>query len=428
MTLPLRHQRTFWLIGAALLLQCLFAVLPVPLYARSERMHATVIGVWLLHYLVWQRREPDPRRAAKFILLTGVVIGLTVSFWNLLEWQARTSSARADFREVLWRVALAGSLFILYSCWTQALDWLLRRSGRMRTLLSTPRGRWLNAARIAVALASFAPYLFTSLNSHRYKLGNIITPQSAHQLPYRDVTFTAEDGVSLSGWLMPGDKSRAVVVCHGLGANRSIFLGVAPFLRHAGYTVLMFDFRGHGDSGGHTVSFGHDEARDVAAAVTYLQAQGYRQIALYGFSMGGAAVLNAAGNLPVQAVVVDSTFADFAPLVAQNLPQRPRWLARAALAITDFSGFLELGVSAHGISPRPHITFIAPRPILIIHGLQDSLIPFRQAQTIERLAGQPKQLWLVPKAEHCLCRLVDTPRYEARVAAFLKQSMDGAAR
>jgi hypothetical protein len=257
MTLSPAQRRILVLVVAALGLQVLFTFCAVPLYARSERLHATVLALWLLDFLFWQRHHKASGRGVRIVVGAGIAFGLAASFWNILEWQARSSGSRADIHEVLWRLGLVASLFILYSLWSRALSWLLERNRRVREWDASPRARpWLRALRPLCAIAIFAPYLFTSLNSHRYKLGNAVTPRSAFGLPFRDVAFRTADGVPLRGWLIPAQSAdRAVIVCHGLGANKGMFLGVAPFLQRAGKTLLMFDYRGHGDSRGHTVNF-----------------------------------------------------------------------------------------------------------------------------------------------------------------------------
>jgi len=204
------------------------------------------------------------------------------------------------------------------------------------------------------------------------------------------------------------------------------FLGLAPFLHRAGFNVLFFDFRGHGDSGGHTVTFGHDEANDVLAAAQYLKDRGFTRLALYGFSMGGAAAMRAAPQIPeVRCVVTDSTFIDFPPLAAQAFAAFPAPMRAASMAVTNFWSRVEIAASLAGLSPRPFVARIAPRPFLIIHGTGDILIPVSQARDLFIAARAPKELYIVPGAAHCLCRLVDPPPYEKRVAAFFKRGFHG---
>jgi pimeloyl-ACP methyl ester carboxylesterase len=273
-------------------------------------------------------------------------------------------------------------------------------------------------------MAALFPYIFVVFNVHRLKLHSRANPQSQCHLAYRDVTFTTRDGLQLAAWLIPCPGSRrAVVVCHGLGANKNVFVDVAPILHRAGYNVLMFDFRGHGDSAGYTTSFGPHEALDVEAAVAYLQDHGFDQIIGYGFSMGGAALLYAVPHLPVlRGVVLDSTYADFAPLMAAAARADSIHVGgRFGLRLVDCYGRFEAGVWPSRIAPRKFIAQIAPRPLFIIHGLADGLIPAAQAQLNYQAAREPEALWLVPSAGHCGCLRANIAVYEKRIAQFLRR-------
>ncbi|MEO0681500.1 MAG: alpha/beta hydrolase [Pseudomonadota bacterium] len=116
----------------------------------------------------------------------------------------------------------------------------------------------------------------------------------AHGLAHEDVTFETEDGVTLRGWLIEGGRERIVVQSHfGVQCNRGGWTPkghglITPwkkdirFLRQArhfvnqGYSVLMYDLRGHGESDVGPVpwvSWGPEEAKDVLAAVDFVSAR-----------------------------------------------------------------------------------------------------------------------------------------------------------
>jgi len=87
------------------------------------------------------------------------------------------------------------------------------------------------------------------------------------------VQFPSESGTVVQGWLIPGQKGAgAIVLMHGVRANRLSMLERARFLSHAGYSVLLFDFQAHGESPGNHVTFGYLESRDARAAVNFLRA------------------------------------------------------------------------------------------------------------------------------------------------------------
>jgi pimeloyl-ACP methyl ester carboxylesterase len=145
-------------------------------------------------------------------------------------------------------------------------------------------------------------------------------------LPAASVEFTAEDGVGLRGWLIPAHADRpapAIVFVHGWPWNRCgnlagqtcipdatvDLLGPARALVDAGYHVLLFDLRNHGQSDARPpVTFGLHEARDLRAAVAFLRARAdvdRERIGLVGYSMGANTVLYALPDIqPIPAAVV----------------------------------------------------------------------------------------------------------------------------
>ncbi|TPV96720.1 MAG: alpha/beta hydrolase [Myxococcales bacterium FL481] len=145
------------------------------------------------------------------------------------------------------------------------------------------------------------------------------TPKD-YGLEYEDVRFQASDGVELSGWIVKGGNRGIIVQSHfGVQSSRTGFTPEGkgmiklwktdiPFLRHvkalveAGYSVLMYDFRNHGESGGGTcpwVSWGPEEHKDVLAAIDFLtRHESYRNspVGLLSICMGAAATTYAYGN------------------------------------------------------------------------------------------------------------------------------------
>src|SRR5450759_4009820 len=100
-------------------------------------------------------------------------------------------------------------------------------------------------------------------------------PPSVYKADYEEVSFISVDGIVLKGWLVKParyvQKSSAIILCHGLGANRSDFTELAVLLSQRGHFVLLFDFRAHGESSGRRTSLGYHEQRDIEAVLAFLK-------------------------------------------------------------------------------------------------------------------------------------------------------------
>ncbi|MBI3286435.1 MAG: alpha/beta fold hydrolase, partial [Chloroflexi bacterium] len=131
-------------------------------------------------------------------------------------------------------------------------------------------------------------------------------------LDYEEVVLITEDGLALRAWYLPGTNGAAIIVQHGYGGSRQRMLLEASMLHKHGYGVLLFDWRGHGESEGGLVTFGYYEIRDAQAALAWLQNRpevDSDRMGVLGDSMGAVALLYAAARMPeIKAVVAISPF------------------------------------------------------------------------------------------------------------------------
>jgi len=246
-------------------------------------------------------------------------------------------------------------------------------------------------------------------------------------LAYEDVRFTTDDGVTLSGWLVPAgrDTRAAVVLLHGFSGHRLPWLaGFVPWLQPR-YHVLQFDFRGHGGSDDALISLGTLEQRDVAAAVHFLAGRGLGPIALMGISMGGSVAIMTAPDLPVAAVVADAAYAELRDPIANRMREVGYPLARVGAALVLAAASVRARVWLR--SPMHRVAEISPRGLLLISPGEDRLVSPHQSQRMFRAAGEPKELFVVPGAAHAEAHLTAPEAYERRVLDFLARHLDGEA-
>lgn len=247
------------------------------------------------------------------------------------------------------------------------------------------------------------------------------------QIPHEPVSFKTEDGLTLRGWWLPQpDSNRVIVGFTGHRGAKHELLGIGSGLWRAGNNVLLFDFRGRGDSDVAPLSLVHKELPDARAAIAYVRERmPNAEIGVIGYSMGATlAILVAAADPEVKAVVADAPFASIRDVLT-HVYQRRRLPPRFLLELSDVINRWRYGYQFEAVRPLDVVDAIAPRPLLIIHGAADALIPPEQGERLYAAAGEPKELWIVENAIHCGAYFLDRQAYVERVARFFDQAFRG---
>jgi fermentation-respiration switch protein FrsA (DUF1100 family) len=250
-------------------------------------------------------------------------------------------------------------------------------------------------------------------------------------LSYEPVTFSSADGLSLAGWfIFPENASgngAAIILCHGYGGTRAGMLPVAAILAQHGYSALLFDFRGHGESGGNLVTLAYNEVQDVQGAVAYLLTRpdvNPDRIGLLGQSMGAATAILAAARIPeIGAVVTEGAYASLTEFIANDfahltgLPRFP--FAPLMVALGEW----QAGLDADLVRPVDDIAQLSPRPVFVIHGLGDTVVPPENGQRLYQAAGEPKSLWQPKNVGHTTAVHKEPVEFEARLIIFFDKTL-----
>ncbi len=241
-------------------------------------------------------------------------------------------------------------------------------------------------------------------------------------IEYEDVVFQTGDGLEISGWWLghPGAK-RTIITLAGHNSARHHVLGISSALHHAGANVLLFDNRGRGSSEGDKISLGHYERLDAEAAADYaMRRTPNLPLGMMGFSMGGAvALMAAAKDERIKAVVADSAFASQARLITYHLRQYVGPFAPAIFHLAK--GALHYDI--HEVEPGDDIREISPRPIMFIHGELDKVTDPEDSIAMYKKAKEPKEMWIVEGAGHVDAYFKNRRGYSQRVAAFFENHL-----
>jgi pimeloyl-ACP methyl ester carboxylesterase len=250
-------------------------------------------------------------------------------------------------------------------------------------------------------------------------------------LGYREVAVQSSDGLSLGGWWVVRDGSScAAVLVHGWGGDRSDLHVVETALvyHRAGFNVLMLDLRAHGESEGDRITAGYREVRDVRGALSWLGKRGFdpEDVVLHGWSLGGAAVMQAAPGRGVAAVVEEAAYADLPPLLRERLPEAGGLPAFFNPGIF-LMGRLFLGIDPRAVRPVEEARQLYREgvPFMIIHSRDDEMIPFEHAESLA--AAHPEAtFWEIKGYGHVAAHA--HPEYRERLLAFLDKAVSSSHR
>jgi pimeloyl-ACP methyl ester carboxylesterase len=234
-------------------------------------------------------------------------------------------------------------------------------------------------------------------------------------------TIVTDDGVPIDAVHLAADRKLAIVLAHGftLSWQRPAVWRVASLLnRHAG--VVLFDFRGHGRSGGSS-TMGDLEIKDLDVAIRYARELGYQRVATVGFSMGASVVLRQAGLIGGLDAVVSVSGPGRWYYRGTKAMRRVHWAVEHRIGRAVTRGFLHTRVAGGRWDPIPMppaeaAARIAPTPLLIVHGDADVYFPVDHAEQLYAGAREPKELWIVPGFGHA--EAAATPALLDRIARW----------
>jgi fermentation-respiration switch protein FrsA (DUF1100 family) len=250
-----------------------------------------------------------------------------------------------------------------------------------------------------------------------------------YRLKYEDVTLTTGDGLKLAAWYVPSQNSAAVMAQHGFHNTRAEMLNEAEMLARHGYGVLLIEARTHGYSEGGIISFGLKEVLDTRAGLDYLLTRpdvDPERIGALGNSQGGVTLLLSTAMYPeIKAYVGNSPYASLQDEVATGVKSLAHLPPFPFAPLIQFFAEREAGFSADAVAPINHIAEIAPRPVFLMQGGQDDIIPTDSGQRLYDAAHEPKELWFDPNLGHTDFDTERPEEYERRVVAFFDKYLLG---
>jgi fermentation-respiration switch protein FrsA (DUF1100 family) len=223
-------------------------------------------------------------------------------------------------------------------------------------------------------------------------------------LNYRNIDFTAPDGVRLNGWFVPHAEAHSTLIWfHGNAGNIGHRVENLKLLHDkVKANVFIFDYRGYGRSQGKATEEG--TYLDGEAALAFVREQlaiDASRIILFGRSLGAAVAAEMAVRFANQAVILESPFVSI------------RELARAVFPFLPVGALLQTRYDVVEKIRR------IKTPLLVLHGDRDEIVPFAHGETVFDAAPQPKKFYKIAGAGHNDTYIVGGNRYFQELKNFI---------
>ncbi len=301
---------------------------------------------------------------------------------------------------------------------------------------------------LLVAYLGVSAYAANALTRPARTIDKVKYNPGVYGLTYEEVTYPSrDDGLEIAAWYIPSaENQRAIILVHGYNNSRTNgfldeFVAFGSKLQQAGFSIMMIDLRGHGESADARFTFGVSERRDVLGAVDWLEGRGYQpgRIGVLGYSLGAGSVIGAAAEEPdIGAIWGDSLFADIKPVLEggwtslSGLPQPFLYSTEAFVRIL-------YGFDISASRPIEDIGKISPRPIFLTHCQNDQLIPVSNLDELVRVA-QNVQTWIIPNCDihtvssapeipeifnnHAIGYYLNQAEYTSKVVKFFDENLE----
>ena len=237
-----------------------------------------------------------------------------------------------------------------------------------------------SGARVAV-FAYCAMCVFVLVRQSRYVYypdRTVALTPGYFKIPYESVTFRASDGETIAAWWVPPGREGVptgdtVLLCHGNAGDIGDRIDSVRTFHQLGLGVLVFDYRGYGDSSGKPTEEG--TYRDARAAWDYLVRErglDAGSVVIFGRSLGGSVATWLATQVRPKALVIESTFTSAADMARKMFWFLPRFICRFG-----YDSLARIGT--------------VNCPVIVAHSRDDEMIPYSHGERLFEAAAEPKR-------------------------------------
>ena len=239
-------------------------------------------------------------------------------------------------------------------------------------------------------------------------------------LPWEDVWLTNHSGMKLHGRILRGNGEKTVMMAHGYrSSGENDFCGIVDYYWSRGFSVVMIDQRGHGQSEGRQLSFGVRERWDMVCWICWTAENLPGELWLHGVSMGAVSLLMAlplCGDVPISGVIADSVYDNVRELILYQAGRKYKLPNFPVSQIVSLEGSLLLGKDFAALYASD-CAAQSGVPVYLICGTKDHTVPPGMSARFDR--AENAQGIFIPDARHAMCWLASANTYEKALEDFI---------
>jgi len=195
--------------------------------------------------------------------------------------------------------------------------------------------------------------------------------------------YTKKGAISIEGWYAKHWREKgSIALFHGHVTSKSAIISEAEEFYKMGYSVLLIDFRGHGNSGGNYTTIGYKESEEVQLAYEFLKTKTNKKVILWGISMGAAAITSAFSNgyIKPDGVILELPYGSLLEAVERRVEMMQLPAEPLGVMLT-FWGGIENGFYAFDLKPKIYAKKINC-PVLLQAGKLDNRVSLKEIDAI----------------------------------------------
>lgn len=251
-----------------------------------------------------------------------------------------------------------------------------------------------------------------------------LIPKEMPDFKREKIKIKMRDGTIINGDFSINDDNRKIMIfAHGYTWNRNGQLKYAQFFFKYGFSILLYDERGHGENKTKFTTFGYKEGKDLDDIIKWVKEKyNPKIIGLHGESLGAATVLMSLKENPdISFAIEDCGYSNMKDVLVHKMKEFH--ILRFFLFGINLFLKLILHYSIYDVLPYEG-SLKSNIPLLIIHGNDDKYIDVKHAYKIYKVGKGHSEIKIISGADHALSYETDPTFYENICIDFIKRNIN----